>query len=443
MGKYFGTDGFRGKVGKELCAAHAYKIGKYLSKSGDEVKILVVKDTRLSSGMLECALSAGIASGGGNAYLLGVNTTACASYLTYECGFDYGVMISASHNPYYDNGIKIFDRFGEKLSDEETEKIEMYLDEKTDTSPDKTGKEIGKVVDFYKGAEKYTDFLISTAETKLKGLTVGLDTSNGSAFSVAREVFESLGATVYQIGGEPNGTNINFECGSTNIEVLSRFVKEKNLDLGFAYDGDADRCIMVIKGGKIISGDGILYILGNELKRNGELSKNTVVTTVMTNSGAWDSFEKSGISVEKTQVGDRFVYEKMKSCGYLLGGEDSGHIIISKYAKTGDGILTSIKLSELAHKNGNELDGLLDGFSVFPSVQGGVLVKNKEKTINNPRIWEKVNYYEKVLGSGRILVRASGTEPKIRVLTEGKSITLCREICAELQNLISECDNER
>ena len=442
MGKYFGTDGFRGMVGKELCVHHAYKIGKYLGEQAVGGKIIVVKDTRLSSSMLECALSAGISSVGADAYLLGVNTTACASYLTSRCDFSFGVMISASHNPYYDNGIKILNQNGEKLNDEETEKIEKYIDQKTDTSPDKTGKSIGKIVDFSEGAKKYVSFLVGCAEINLNGLKVCLDTSNGSSYSVAKEVFEQLGATVIQINGEPNGTNINHECGSTNIDTLSRFVKENALNLGFAYDGDADRCLAVGSDGKIISGDGILYILGKNLKSRGELYENTIVTTVMTNSGAWESYEKAGISVKKTKVGDRFVYEEMKNGGYSLGGEDSGHIILSKYAKTGDGILTSIKLAELAYKNGGTLDSLLDGFSIFPSMQGGVLVKSKEKVINNQRIWEMVEYYEKVLGSGRILVRASGTEPKIRVLVEGKSISLCREICAELQNLISECDHE-
>lgn len=442
MGKYFGTDGFRGLAGKELRAFDAFKIGKYLAKYRQGGKILVVKDTRLSSSMLECALCAGISSGGAGAYRLGVSTTAATSFLTDRCIFDFGVMISASHNPYYDNGIKIFDRYGEKLDETETEKIERYLDEKTDTSPDKIEKDIGDVVDFHEGNEKYIDFLVSCTEARLEGLKIGLDTSNGSAYRIGREVFERLGARVFQIGGEPNGTNINEGCGSTNIDTLSRFVLENKLDFGFAYDGDADRCIAVGRDGRIISGDGILFVLGKELKRNGELSHNTVVTTVMSNSGAWDSFENVGISVEKTQVGDRFVYEKMKNGSFALGGEDSGHIILSKYAKTGDGILTSIKLSELAAKNGGSFDSLLVGFSIYPSVQGGVLVKRKESTIKNERILEKVDFYKKVLGSGRILIRASGTEPKIRVLVEGKSITLCREICAELENLISECDNE-
>lgn len=443
MGKYFGTDGFRGMAGKELCALHAFKIGKYLGKASCDGKILIVKDTRLSSGMLECALCAGITSQGSDAYLLGINTTACASYLTYTCGFDYGVMISASHNIYYDNGIKIFDSQGEKLNDEESEKIERYIDKKTNTFPDQTGESIGKVVDFREGAKKYGDFLVGCAESRLDGLNVGLDTSNGSAYLIAKKVFEDLGANVFQIGGEPNGININENCGSTNINSLLSFTKKAELDVSFAYDGDGDRCIAVSESGKIVSGDGIIYILANEMKQHGELAKNTVVTTVMTNSGAWNSFQKAGISVEKTQVGDRFVYEKMKKESFSLGGEDSGHIIISKYHKTGDGILTSIKLSELAYKNGGKLDSLLGGFSLFPSIQGGVLVKNKEKTIKDQRIWEKVDFYEKVLESGRILVRASGTEPKIRVLVEGKSVSLCREICAELQNLISECDNER
>lgn len=442
MRKYFGTDGFRGKAGEELCAEHAFKIGKYLGKESRGGKILVVKDTRISSGMLECALSAGATSTGADVYLLGVNTTACASYLTYTCDFDYGVMISASHNPYYDNGIKILSRTGEKLSDCETDKIEQYLDEKTDTSRGKTENNIGKTVEFGEGAEKYVDYLVSCAERKLNGLRVGLDTANGSACLPAREAFERLGASVFTLADKPNGVNINDGCGSTNIDTLVRFVKECKLDIGFAYDGDADRCLAVDGTGMVVSGDGILYVLGNDLKERGELNKNTVVTTVMSNSGTWESLQGKGIEVKKTQVGDRFVYEEMKRGGYSLGGEDSGHIIISKYARTGDGILTSIKLSELAHKNGGAINSLLDGFFTFPSIQGAVLVKNKDKTIESPRIWEMVDYYEKVLGSGRILVRASGTEPKIRVLVEGKSTTLCREICAELQNLISECDSE-
>ncbi len=442
MGKYFGTDGFRGKAGEELCAEHAFKIGKYLGKESRGGKILVVKDTRLSSGMLECALSAGATSMGADVYLLGVNTTACASYLTYTCDFDYGVMISASHNPYYDNGIKILSRTGEKLSDCETDKIEQYLDEKTDTSRGKTGNNIGKTVEFGEGAEKYVDYLVACAERKLNGLRVGLDTANGSACFPAREAFERLGASVFTLADKPNGVNINDGCGSTNIDTLVRFVKECKLDIGFAYDGDADRCLAIDATGNVVSGDGILYALGNDLKERGELNANTVVTTVMSNSGTWESLRNRGIESLKTQVGDRFVYEEMKRGGYSLGGEDSGHIIISKYARTGDGILTSIKISELAHKNGGAINSLLDGFSTFPSIQGAVLVENKDKTIENPRIWEMVDYYEKVLGSGRILVRASGTEPKIRVLVEGKSTTLCREICAELQNLISECDSE-
>ncbi len=441
MGKYFGTDGFRGMAGVELTAIHAYKIGRFLgAELQGRGKIAIGKDTRRSSYIFEYAAAAGIASTGCEVHLLHVTTTPCVSYIVLNEGFDFGIMISASHNPYTDNGIKVLNKDGEKISDELTEKIEAYLDLPCDNVKNATGADIGKIIDYYEGRERYKNYLISCAKQRLDGLKVGIDASNGSAWEIAGAVFDALGAKTYLIGAEPNGTNINEGCGSTHPERLSKLVRARGLDVGFAYDGDADRCIAVGRSGEVIDGDKILYILANELNERKELKKNTVVTTVTSNCGLKKSLLENGILTVETKVGDRFVYEEIKKGGYSLGGEESGHIIITKYASTGDGVLTSVKLAELAMKNGRELDALTSGLSLFPQISRSIKVNSKALVLADERLKAAKEKCEKTLRSGRILIRASGTEPKIRILVECENIDTCGEIASYLEKVVLECD---
>ncbi len=440
MGKYFGTDGFRGEANKTLDADHAYKVGRFLGgyykekkKAAGDVKppkIVIGKDTRRSSYMFEYALVAGLTASGADAYLLHVTTTPSVAYITKIDGFDCGIMISASHNPYYDNGIKIINSNGEKLDDETTELIEKYIDGESEM-PFAAGDEIGKTVDYISGRNRYTGYLISLGMYSFRGYKIGLDCANGSSWSIARAVFEALGAKTYVINAEPNGFNINRDAGSTHIEGLQRFVVENSLDAGFAYDGDADRCLCVDEKGNVLTGDHILYICGKYLKESGDLHNNTVVTTVMSNYGLYKAFDKLGIDYAKTAVGDKYVYEYMMKNGNRLGGEESGHIIFSKYATTGDGILTSLKLMEVMISKKQPFSKLTDGFEMYPQVLINVKVCDKPAVKNDPDVTSAVEIAEKKLNnSGRILVRESGTEPVIRVMVEASDYDLCRE-CAE------------
>lgn len=440
MGKYFGTDGMRGLVGKDLTCLDAYKIGRCLALRSNGIKALIGRDTRISSKMLEHALCAGILEGGGDAYTLDVVPTACVSYLLNE-EFDFGVMISASHNPFEDNGIKLFNNLGEKLDEDTTDEIEMYIDGIKELPLPRCGADIGTSIDYKEAQNKYKSHLISCASASLDGLRIGLDSANGSAYKMARECFLSLGATVFEIGNDPNGININEQCGATHPRALSNFVLKNGLDMGFSYDGDADRCIAIDHDGEIINGDKILYILGRELKRSGELNASTIVATVMSNAGLDVALKKEGISLVKTKVGDRFVYEEMKANGYTLGGEQSGHIIVSKYASTGDGILTSLLLSCISSREQKSLGELSSGVEVFPQVSKNVRVKSKKDALDSTALWDKVRLHEKALDGGRILIRASGTEPLIRILVEGKSLPLCEEIADSLAKIIEATSN--
>ena len=432
MGKYFGTDGFRGEAGVGLTSAQAYKIGRFLGyyfkKDGVKVRGIIGKDTRRSSYMLEYALASGLASSGGDAYMLHVTTTPSVSYAVAEGDFDFGVMISASHNPYYDNGIKIVNSKGEKLDDKTTSVIEEYLDGE-DSAPYAKGTEIGKIVDYASGRNRYLGYLISLSRHSFKGLKIGLDLANGGAWMIGKSVFDALGAKTYVIGGEPNGFNINHDCGSTHIETLSRFVSENNLDMGFAFDGDGDRCIAVAENGRVINGDCILYILARELLKQGELSNSTVVTTVMSNLGLYRALSEMGVRYEQTDVGDRFVYEKMVGGGFSLGGEQSGHIIMSKYATTGDGILTAIKLTEAVVESKSSLAHLAEPLVMLPQITKSVVVGSRRAVIESPAVGRELEKIRKELGDGgRVLLRKSGTEPVIRIMAEAQDEGTC--VCA-------------
>ncbi|MBQ7789116.1 MAG: phosphoglucosamine mutase [Clostridia bacterium] len=451
MSKYFGTDGFRAHAGKGLTSVHAFKIGRflgwYLSKNGNKARIVIGKDTRRSSYMLEYAISAGIATSGASAYMLHVTTTPCVSYVTSTDPFDMGIMISASHNPYYDNGIKILNSRGEKIDDEIIEKIEAYLDkdyEKAGTRgeiPMATDNEIGEIIDYTEGRNRYIGYLISTSRRSFKGLKIALDTSNGGGWMIARSVFSSLGAKVISINSCPDGTNINKECGSTCPQSLIKCVLENECDMGFAYDGDADRCIAVDHTGKIVNGDYLIYILANELKTQGELLKDTVVTTVMSNLGLYKALDEIGVGYEKTKVGDRYVYECMQKNGFSLGGEQSGHIILSKYATTGDGILTSIKITEAVIESKSTLYELSKAVNMMPQVLKSIPVKSKWQIINSRALNEKISAIENELGkNGRVLVRASGTEELIRIMIEAENEGLCEKIADEVAEIVRNED---
>ncbi len=449
MGKYFGTDGFRGEANVNLTADHAYKIGRFLgwyysrfkaeSDSEEPAKIIIGKDTRRSSYMFEYALVGGLVASGADAYLLHVTTTPCVSYITKVDSFDCGIMISASHNPYYDNGIKLINSKGEKMDESITDIIEQYIDGEYELSPlpyalrDK----IGKTVDYVSGRNRYIGYLISLGLYSFKGIKVGLDCANGSSWNIAKSVFDALGATTYIINAEPDGTNINRNAGSTHIEGLQKLVTEKGLDVGFAFDGDADRCLCVDEKGNVVDGDGILYIFGKYMKEKGFFSNTTVVTTVMSNFGLYKAFENLGIDYAKTDVGDRFVYEYMSKNGCKLGGEQSGHIIFSKYATTGDGILTSLKMMEVMLSKKKKFSELSEGFIPYPQLLVNVRVKDKKLVRNDADVIAAIEKTETKLGNeGRILVRESGTEPVIRVMAEASSKELCNECVYSIVNTI-------
>ena len=426
MGKYFGTDGFRGEAGRQLTAYHAFRIGQLLgyylkNEKNEKPRAVIGKDTRLSCYMLEYAIASGLASVGADSYMLHVTTTPSVSYVTRTDKFDIGIMISASHNPYYDNGIKILNSKGEKINDALTDKIEKYLDVR-ESVPMAQGMDIGKIVDYYEGRNRYIGYLISLAKSSFKGYRVGLDLANGSCHMIARSVFEALGATVFVINHQPSGTNINENAGSTHIENLQALVKGQRLDVGFAFDGDGDRCIAVDNDGEVVNGDKIMYLLAKDLKERGELLTNTVVTTVMSNLGLYQALDKEGIKYEKTNVGDRFVYESIWKNGHSLGGEESGHIILSKYATTGDGILTAIKIMDILADKKQSLSYLLRKITLLPQSTLNIRVKNKSDALNNERLKSLCASIEKELsGNGRLLLRASGTEPKIRIMIEAES----------------------
>ena len=433
MGKYFGTDGYRGEANVNLTADSAFRVGKFLGwyygqqkKNGEHCRIVIGKDTRRSSYMFEYAIAAGITATGADAYLLHVTTTPSVAYVARSEDFDCGVMISASHNPYYDNGIKVINGNGEKLGDDVIKKIEDYLDGVTPEVPLATRADIGRTIDFAAGRNRYIGYLISLATRSFKGKKVALDCSNGSASSVAKSVFDALGADTHVINNEPNGTNINDKCGSTHIESLQKFVVEQGCDVGFAYDGDADRCLAVDEDGRVVNGDQIMYVCGCYMKEQGQLQDNTIVTTVMSNFGLYKALDEVGIRYEKTKVGDRFVYENMSQNGFSLGGEQSGHIIFLRHATTGDGILTSIKVMETMLSKKQSLKQLAAPFVVFPQVLKNVRVLDKESAQNNPAVQKAVQEVTEALGNdGRILLRASGTEPLVRVMVEADTEEKC------------------
>ena len=445
MGKYFGTDGFRGEANVNLTADHAYQVGRFLGwyytqlkkQAGDEesAKIVIGKDTRRSSYMFEYALSAGITASGADAYLLHVTTTPSVAYVTRLDDFDCGVMISASHNPFYDNGIKLLNGSGEKMEESVIELVEAYLDGKLEVFgqayteiPFAKRDAIGRTVDYAAGRNRYIGYLISLGKFSFKGKKVGLDCANGSAWNIAKSVFEALGAKTYVIGDAPDGTNINDGVGSTHIENLQKFVVENGLDVGFAYDGDADRCLCVDEKGDVVNGDHILYVLGKYMRERGSLDNNTVVTTVMSNFGLYKAFDAEGIDYAKTKVGDKYVYEYMVQNGCRLGGEQSGHIIISKYATTGDGILTSLKMMEVLMEKKTTLSALCKGLKIYPQVLKNVRVQDKPAAQNDPKVQAAVQAVADRLGStGRILVRESGTEPVIRVMVEAPTKEECQQ----------------
>ncbi|HCR40773.1 MAG TPA: phosphoglucosamine mutase [Lachnospiraceae bacterium] len=431
MGKYFGTDGFRGEANVNLTVMHAYKVGRFLGNyygKEHKAKIVIGKDTRRSSYMFEYSLVAGLTASGADVYLLHVTTTPSVSYVIRTEGFDCGIMISASHNPYYDNGIKIINGNGYKLEAEVEKLIEDYIDCEEDTIPLATRENIGRTVDYAIGRNRYIGYLISLATRSFKDRKIGLDLANGSATSIAKGVYDALGAKTYVINGEPDGTNINRNCGSTHIEVLQKFVIENNLDVGFAYDGDADRCLAVDDMGNIIDGDVILYLCGVYMKERNDLANNTIVTTVMSNMGLYEALDRKGIKYEKTAVGDKYVYENMMLNGHSIGGEQSGHIIFSKHATTGDGILTSLKLMEVMLESKAKLSQLHKDLMIFPQVLVNVRVKDKKAVLDDAEITKEVEAVREQLGrNGRILVRQSGTEPVIRVMLEAKTEEICKQ----------------
>ena len=431
MGKYFGTDGFRGEANVVLTVEHAFKVGRFLGwYYGQEHKARVVigKDTRRSSYMFEDALSAGLTASGADVYLLHVTTTPSVSYVTRTEDFDCGIMISASHKIFYDNGIKVINAKGHKLEAEVEEKIESYIDGTWGEIPYATRDAIGRTVDYSAGRNRYIGHLIAMATRSFKDKRVGLDCSNGSASSIAKSVFDALGAKTYVINSEPDGTNINRNCGSTHIHVLQEFVKEKKLDVGFAYDGDADRCLAVDENGNEVDGDLILYVCGKYLKEQGRLNNDTIVTTIMSNLGLYKACDKAGIKYEKTAVGDKYVYENMVQNNHCLGGEQSGHIIFSKYATTGDGILTSLLLMEVMLEKKQTLAKLTEEVKIYPQLLKNVRVSDKKTARENAEVIKAVEAVTEALGNdGRILVRESGTEPVIRVMVEASTDELCEK----------------
>ncbi|MBE6037543.1 MAG: phosphoglucosamine mutase [Clostridiales bacterium] len=431
MGKYFGTDGFRGEAGKELTADHAYAIGRFLGyyfKRDGKCKVAIGKDTRLSCYSLEHGLIAGLAASGADVYLLHVISTPGVSYITRTGDFDCGIMISASHNPFYDNGIKLVNSRGEKIEEEVIDEIEKYLDGELPPVPFATGADLGRVYDHTDGQDLYAGYVISSADGPFSEYKVGLDCSNGSTWKLAEKVFKALGAEVTVIHKEPNGTNINVACGSTHPEDLQKLVKEKGLDVGFAFDGDADRCLAVDADGNMVDGDKIIYINGCWMKEHGKLKGNKVVTTVMSNFGLYKALDAVGIGYEKTAVGDKYVYENQKTNGYVLGGEQSGHTIFTDYATTGDGLITAVRTLKVMKDTKKSLKELAAPVVLYPQVLKNVKVVDKETALNNAAVQAACDAVTaKLEGNGRILLRKSGTEPVLRVMVEALTHELCEE----------------
>ncbi len=454
MGKYFGTDGFRGEANENLTADHAYKIGRFLGwyygelkrRNGDDTpaRIVIGKDTRRSSYMFEYTLVGGLVASGADAYLLHVTTTPSVAYVARTDNFDCGIMISASHNPYYDNGIKLINGNGEKMEEETIALVEDYLDGKVEVFgetyeevPYAHKNRIGCTVDYVAGRNRYVGYLISLGMYSFKGKKVGLDCANGSSWNIAKTVFDALGAKTYVINAQPDGTNINNNAGSTHIEGLQKYVVENGLDVGFAYDGDADRCLCVDEKGNLVDGDAILYIYGKYMKERGKLLTNTVVTTVMSNFGLYKAFDELGIGYAKTAVGDKYVYEYMNQNGCRIGGEQSGHIIFSKYASTGDGILTSLKMMEVMMAKKAKMSQLTEGLSIYPQVLENVRVLDKTAAQEDPDVKAAVKAVEEALGdTGRILVRESGTEPLLRVMVEAETEECCRKYVDQVVSVV-------
>ncbi|MBQ8340401.1 MAG: phosphoglucosamine mutase [Clostridia bacterium] len=449
MGKYFGTDGFRGEAGVTLTSEHAYKIGRFLGwyygkEDGHRVRAVIGKDTRRSSYMFEYAIVAGLTASGADVYMLHVTTTPSVSFAVAGDDFDCGIMISASHNPYTDNGIKLVNKRGEKIDDATITEIELYLDGDLaalgiagEDLPLATGADIGQIVDYAAGRNRYIGYLISLSQYSFRAFRVGLDCANGSSWMIAKSVFEALGAKTYVINAEPNGLNINREAGSTHIEVLAEYVKREGLDIGFAFDGDADRCIAVDERGEVVNGDHIMYVLAQHLRGKGALVENTVVTTIMSNLGLYRALDAAGIRYEQTTVGDRFVYENMQQNGYCLGGEQSGHVILSKYATTGDGILTAIKVMEAVISSKQPLSKLAEAVKMFPQITRNVRVDNKAAVRENASVQAAIAAVSARLnGEGRILLRESGTEPVVRVMVEAATEALCSAYADEVVAVI-------
>lgn len=430
--KYFGTDGFRGRANEGLNVDHAYKIGRFIgwyygAKQARKARIIIGKDTRRSSYMFESALVSGLVASGADAYMLHVIPTPGVSYEVVDGAFDCGVMITASHNPFTDNGIKLVNKDGYKMDEDVLEQVEAYIDGEFDV-PLATGDVIGRTVDYMQGRNRYISSLIASCGFSLQGLKIGLDCANGAASSVARPVFDALGAETHVINNAPNGLNINVDCGSTHIDQLQRFVVQNGLDVGFAYDGDADRCLAVDERGHVVDGDLILYVCGTYLNKYGRLAKQTVVTTVMSNFGLFKAFDDAGLSYEKTNVGDKYVYACMNENEYSLGGEQSGHIIFGDLAKTGDGILTSLRIMEVLRAEREKLSELTRPVTLYPQQLVNVRVTDKEAAMQSPKVNDAVAAAEKFLeGNGRVLVRASGTEPLVRVLAEAPTDELCQQ----------------
>ena len=443
MGKYFGTDGFRGEANVNLTVEHAFKVGRFLgwfygkNHQDGKAKIVIGKDTRRSSYMVEYSLVAGLTASGADAYLLHVTTTPSVSYVVRTEDFDCGIMISASHNPYYDNGIKLINDKGEKMREDVIDQIEAYLDGDTGELPFATKEKIGCTVDYAAGRNRYMGYLMSLATYSFKGLRVGLDAANGSAWSIAKGIFDALGARTYVINASPDGTNINNNCGSTHIEGLQDLVRREHLDVGFAFDGDADRCLCVDENGDVITGDHILYIYGCYMKDRDKLVDNMVVTTVMSNFGLYKAFDAAGINYVKTAVGDKYVYECMSQNGYRIGGEQSGHIIFSKYATTGDGIITALKMTEVMIAKKKTMSQLAAPLHIYPQVLKNIRVSNKTEAQNDADVKAALEAVAESLGEdGRILVRESGTDPVVRVMVEADTMETCEKLVDQVIEVI-------
>ncbi|KOO40394.1 phosphoglucosamine mutase [Priestia koreensis] len=431
MGKYFGTDGVRGIANSELTPELAFKVGRYggyvLTKDADRPKVLIGRDTRVSGHMLEGALVAGLLSTGAEVMRLGVISTPGVSYLTKVMDAQAGVMISASHNPVQDNGIKFFGPDGFKLSDDQELEIEALLDAETDTLPRPVGKDLGQVNDYFEGGQKYLQFLKQTVDEDFSGIHVALDCAHGATSSLAAHLFADLEADISTMGASPNGLNINDGVGSTHPETLAAFLKEKGADVGLAFDGDGDRLIAVDENGEIVDGDQIMFICAKYLSENGRLKHNTIVSTVMSNLGFYKAIEKNKIDSAQTAVGDRYVVEEMKAKGYNLGGEQSGHIIFLDYNTTGDGMLTAIQLVNIMKVTKKSLSELAKEMQKYPQLLINVKVTDKHHVTENEKVKAVIEEVEaEMAGNGRVLVRPSGTEPLVRVMVEAPSDEDCK-----------------